>query len=100
MRHSAIRLLMIGACAMTAVAAAATDVDASSRHIRKHHQRTNLGGNDTLRRSWAAQPVRLAAPSWSRGGDVCPGATRSFDCKIWPPPFDDDPDRKGTDGGP
>jgi hypothetical protein len=25
---------------------------------------------------------------------------RSFDCKIWPPPFDEDPDRKvsGSDG--
>ena len=99
MPHSAIRLLMLGACAMTAVAAAATDVEASSRHVRKHHQRTNLGANDSLRRAWAAQPVRFATPSRGRGGDVCQG-TRSFDCKIWPPPFDDDPDRKSGDGGP
>ena len=33
-------------------------------------------------------------------GSVCPGIARSFDCKIWPPPIDEDPDRKisGSDG--
>jgi hypothetical protein len=31
---------------------------------------------------------------YRQSGDVCPGIGRSFDCKIWPPPFEDDPDRK------
>jgi len=40
-----------------------------------------------------------AAPEYTLGGTVCPGIARSFDCKIWPPPAYDDPDRTGTDGG-
>jgi hypothetical protein len=102
MRPHAIRLVTLAVSAAAAVALlAATDVEASNRHIRKHHARTSLGWNNSLRRSWAAGEIRPAAPSWGGGGDVCPGLARSFDCKIWPPPFDQDPDRKasGSDAG-
>ena len=100
MRPSAIRLLILTIFATTVVpVVTAVDVAASSRHIRKHHQQTNLGWNNSLRRSWASDELRPVAPSWSGGGDVCPGSARSFDCRIWPPPFDDDSDRKSGDGG-
>ncbi len=99
MRPSAIRFLILTIC-VTAVApvVAAADVEASSRHVRKHHQQTRLGWNNSLRRSWAAQDIRRAAPSWSGGGDVCPGNARAIDCRIWPPPIIDDPDRRNGSG--
>lgn len=34
-----------------------------------------------------------------RAGPVCPGIARSIDCSIWPPPIDEDPDRKRGGGG-
>ena|SRR5579863_7338249 len=103
MRPYAIRLLTLAICATAVIVipvVTADQADAGSRHVRKHHQRTHLGWNDSLRRSWAAGEVRPVALSWSQGSDICAGAARSFHCKMWPPPIDDDPDRKGTDGGP
>ena len=103
MRPYAVRLLTLTIYATTAVAVSAvtaSEAEASSRHVRKHHQQTRLGSNDPLRRSWAAEQAHPTALSWSQGGDICAGAARSFHCKMWPPPIDDDPDRKGTDGGP
>lgn len=99
MRHSAIRLLMLGTCVM-AMAAAATEGGASSRHIRKHQYRTSFDLHESVRNSSAAGEVRTMAPPPRLAGTACPGNARGFDCKIWPPPFDDDPDRKSGDGGP
>ena len=72
----------------------ATRSEASTHHVRKHHK--PVSWNNSARRSWAAGEIRSAAPTVSAGGDVCPGSARSFDCKIWPPPIYDDPDRKAT----
>jgi hypothetical protein len=106
MRPTAIRFLTVTICATALTPLVApTEGEASSRHVRKHqsvshqsvsHQRVSPG----LRRAWAAGDIRPVAPSYSRG-TVCPGMGRSFDCAVWPPPFDDDPDRKvsGSDGG-
>jgi hypothetical protein len=103
MRLHAIGLLTLAIYATGAVVPVMTAAggETSSRHIRKHHARTSPGWNRSSRRSWAAEQIRPVAPSWSGGGSVCPGLARSFDCKIWPPPFDDDPDRKasGADAG-
>jgi len=98
MRHPAIRLLMIGTCALAASAVAASDVKASSRHIKKHHHGMNLVRGPS-RDSWAAGDVRSMAPP--RAGTACPGNARAIDCTVWPPPIDEDPDRKATssDGG-
>ena len=101
MRPYATRLLALTIYATAAVvipAITASGGEAANRHIRKHHPHAQLGRNDSWRRASAAQEVRPVAPSWSGGGDVCPGLARSFDCKIWPPPVNDDPDRKGTGG--
>jgi len=101
MRLYTIRLLTLTVSAMALIPlVTATEGEASSRHVRKHqsisHQRMSPG----FRRAWAAGEIRPVAPSYSRGS-VCPGMGRSFDCAVWPPPFDEDPDRKtsGTDGG-
>ncbi len=99
MRPSAIRFLILTSCVTAVVPVVrAADVEASSRHVRKHHQQTHLGWNNSLGRSWAAQDIRAVAPSWSGGGDVCPGNARAIDCKIWPPPVIDDPDRRNGSG--
>jgi hypothetical protein len=95
MHSYATRLLSLAICTAATVAlVTTTEGEAKSRHIRKHPQPTNLGFND----SWPAEAVR---PAVRPSGWVCPGMARSFDCKIWPPPFEDDPDRKnsGSDGG-
>ena len=108
MRHLKSGFLTLAVCA-TAMASvfaasvvAASEVGASSRHVKKHHQRmshhyrTSYGFND-VPTAGAIAPV--AAPSFRR--TVCPGMGRSFDCAVWPPPIDEDPDRKvsGSDGG-
>ncbi len=92
MRHSARRCLVMVMAAVAALAVTATD--ASGWHVHRHH-RTNLGFNDPR----AGSIAPMAAPA-SRG-NVCPGTARAIDCTVWPPPFDDDPDRKATssDGG-
>ena len=87
MRPSAKRLLRGAVCATAVVVVPlVTATRGEARHVNKHH-------------SWAAAEARPMARSWSGGGDVCPGSARSFDCRIWPPPFDDDSDRKSGDGG-
>lgn len=104
MRCHAIRLLTltVSAVALVAVVTAGA-AEGSSRHIRKHYrpishlQRTGVRFND----AWAPGEVRPAAAPPGRTGGACPGNARAIDCTVWPPPFDDDPDRKATssDGG-
>jgi hypothetical protein len=99
MRPTAIRFLTLTICATAVIPlVTATEGEASSRHVKKHHQRTYLRVNN----AWASEEVRPVAParSWG-GGEVCPGNARAIDCKIWPPPIYDDPDRRqsGSDGG-
>jgi len=97
MRPSTISLLTLAFCAAAFVPeVAVTDAQASSRQIQKHYARESLG----FRNSWAAGELRTAARSPLPEGDVCRGSARSFDCRAWPPPIGDDPDRKMGDGGP
>ena len=106
MRRYAIRVLTLAICATAAVVPviAATVSEASSRHghVRKHQRMGHAPMSHDFTNSWAGREIRPAAPSWGAAVDVCPGSGRSFDCKVWPPPFDQDPDRKasGADGGP
>jgi hypothetical protein len=67
----------------------------SSKHI-KHKKDWGPGFSDP-RSVGQAWPV--TRPS-SQAGAACPGNARSIDCRIWPPPVDDDSDRKvsGSDG--
>lgn len=99
MREGAIRLLMLAVCAVALVAIVApTEAATNSRHVRKHHAQQNHLQSHGLRNSWVAGEARPIAPQAGRSGDVCPGNSRAIDCKIWPPPIMDDPDRKGAGG--
>jgi hypothetical protein len=104
MRPYAIRFLTLtlyAAAVVTIPVVMASGREASGRHLRKHHYRiypgwTNPGWNDP----WIVRGVRPVVPSYPPG-PVCPGNARGIDCKVWPPPMDEDPDRKqsGADSG-
>ena len=103
MSKFAIRLLALAICAtilgvvpMVTVAVAETN---KSKQIKKHKKVILRSPGFSYPRS-AGQAWPVTRPS-SQAGEVCPGIARSFECKIWPPPMDDDPDRKqsGADGG-
>ena len=92
MNKLAIRLSMltIGATVLVAVPTVApTKAEARSQHVhvQKHKRYRSFAGP-----SFVGAAPRVIAPSYT--GEVCPGIGRSFDCKIWPPPYEDDPDRK------
>ena len=93
MRKLAIRLsvLAIGATALLVIPTITPANAATSRgHIKKHKKHWRSGFNHP-RFAGEARPVfgpRI------QPGPICPGIGRSFDCKIWPPPYEDDPDRK------
>jgi hypothetical protein len=102
MDQSGIRVLTLAVCAAVLASVVATSgAEASSRHTKKHHHRmihpygTSFGFNEA---GTARTIAPVAAPSV---GDVCPGNRRSFECSVWPPPFDQDPDRRtsGSDAG-
>jgi hypothetical protein len=90
MSKLAIRLSMlaIGATMLVAVPTLApTKAEARSRHvhIQKHKRHRSFAG-----------PLLVGPafrPSYPNG-EVCPGSGRSFECKIWPPPMAEDPDRR------
>jgi len=71
----------------------------SSRHLnlKKHKRQKSPGLSDP----WSAGQARPVTRPSSQADGVCPGIARSFDCRTWPPPMYDDPDRKvsGSDGG-
>jgi hypothetical protein len=99
MRQSAIRLLILATCAVALLAVTPASARTSShKHINKHHKvyrshtyRSNgFGYRLPADQGWSAP-----RPSYPSGG-VCAGAGRSFDCKVWPPPMDEDPDRKAS----
>jgi hypothetical protein len=93
MSRLAIRLSLFALCCATAVVAvpvfASGEAQAATRHahVKKHPRHWHHAGQP-----WFGEPRPYVAPSQS--GWVCPGIGRSFECKIWPPPFEDDPDRK------
>jgi hypothetical protein len=88
----AIRLSTVTICAIALLAAplfASAEAGAATRHghVKKHPRHWRHVDR------WSVGPQQpFAAPY--RSGWVCPGIGRSFDCKIWPPPIEDDPDRK------
>ena len=73
----------------------------SSRgHTGQGHDEQQQTLGSWLQRSPVGQAWPVTRPS-SQAGAACPGNARSIDCRMWPPPFDVDPDRKvsGFDGG-
>jgi hypothetical protein len=97
--------LAIGATALVVVAVVTPAKAATSHgeHIKKHARvfAWSPGAGD----SWSTGQVGstgqagpVTRPS-GRAGGGCPGLARSIDCATWPPPFDEDADRKSGDGG-
>jgi hypothetical protein len=100
MSKFAIRLLTLAmyatALALVPMGTPAKAETSGSKHLKKHkrqnsHKRQRSLGFGHPRS--AGQPWPVTRPA-SQTGAVCPGIGRSFDCRVWPPPFDDDPDRK------
>jgi hypothetical protein len=94
MSQFAIRLLTLATCAtalvMVPMVTPAKAETSSNRHIKKHKIQKRYGFNDP----WSAgQAWPVTRPS-SQAGAVCPGIARGFECRTWPPPMEDDPDRK------
>lgn len=70
---------------MVAPAMAATNTSKHMKHKRKAQKRSGFSSSWSSGQTW-----RATRPA----GEVCPGIARSFECGTWPPPFDEDPDRK------
>jgi hypothetical protein len=89
MRRFAIRLLTL---TMYATASATGPIfapaEAASGKKHRHQQSIGVSNHWYVGQAWSARP----------SGPVCSGLGRSFDCREWPPPFDEDPDRKVGDG--
>jgi hypothetical protein len=103
MTRSAIRLLtlIVGVMALGAPAVTAKAEIDRGKHIKKHTMHVRhirhagaFGVHQSADRAWPN-----SSPPY-QSGEVCPGIGRSFECKIWPPPINEDPDRKtsGSDG--
>ena len=103
MSQSAIRLLTLSVCATALVVASVVTPVSAKTSSHKHHaihrsqiyRNHGFGYSRPANQTWPV--TRPAIPS----GQICPGIGRSFDYKIWPPPIDEDPDRKasGSDAG-
>jgi hypothetical protein len=100
MSKFAIRLLTLATYAVALVivaAVTAAKATTSSSKLIKHKKHRGPGFSDA-RSVGQAWPVTRPT---GQAGAICPGNARSIDCQMWPPPFDDDPDRKASssDGG-
>jgi hypothetical protein len=97
MSKSAIRFFTLAICATSLVMVPMVDPAKAASTSSKKHKR-HVQWSPGYSGPWYAGQALPVARS---PGPVCPGIGRSFDCKVWPPPFDEDPDRKtsGSDAG-
>lgn len=94
MNKLAIRLMTLALCstalALVPIVTPAKAETNGSGHIKKHKKHWRPRFSDP----WSVGQVPPFAGPSSPAAPVCPGLGRSFDCKVWPPPYDEDPDRK------
>jgi len=96
MNKLAIRFLTLAACTTAlALVPTVTAADAAT-HGGKQMKHKKIH-RDFAGSGYVGQPWPVARPYYRSGG-VCPGLGRSFDCGTWPPPIDEDPDRKVRGG--
>jgi hypothetical protein len=98
----AIAVLTLAICATPLAVVPVTAAKAgtsSGKHIKKHHG--NMQRSPGFGDPWSAGRAPPSTRPSGQSGDACPGNARGIDCRTWPPPIDEDPDRKatGTDGG-
>jgi hypothetical protein len=74
----------------------ATATTSHGAHIKKHSRAFAWSPGSGDPSTGQTGPV---ARSSGRAGGGCPGLARSFDCATWPPPIDEDADRRSGDGG-
>jgi len=86
-------MLTIGAVALVVVPAV-TPATAKTGHGRHMHIKKHRWHRHHVGVAWSAGPAQPVTGYYAPSEPVCPGIGRSFDCKIWPPPYADDPDRK------
>ena len=67
----------------------------STKHTKKQHRKNIQWSHNDPRsaNAWIVTGPPIQA------GPVCPGLSRGIDCRIFPPPIDEDPDRKRAGGG-
>jgi hypothetical protein len=96
MGEYAIRVLAlaIGAAALVVIPTVtpATAATINGKHFKKHRNKIQNGPG--FGEHWSAGRARPVARSSRQAGPVCPGIARGFECATWPPPMEDDPDRK------
>jgi hypothetical protein len=94
---TALSALIVGTTALLVVPVITPAQAKSSRHVHHMHMKKHAwSATRPDRGAWYGYPPQPMVRSYAGSGDVCPGIGRSFECKIWPPPFEDDPDRKTT----
>jgi hypothetical protein len=96
MSRLATRFVVAAICATAFVAVpmvTPVEAKAASRHVHYKHMKKHTR-HWRHHRAWYGYPAQPMAPSYTQSGPICPGIGRSFECKIWPPPYEDDPDRK------
>jgi|SRR5580692_2322419 hypothetical protein len=94
MSKLAIRLSMLNICVSALVMfPSVTPATAKTGHSRHMHIKHRWHGHH-VRTAWPAGPAQPAAGFYNPYEPICPAIGKSFDCKIWPPPYADDPDRK------
>ena len=70
----------------------------STKHTKKQHWK-NIRWSPGFSDPRSANAWIVTAPP-VQAGPACPGLARGIDCWIFPPPIDEDPDRrKGVGGG-
>ena len=94
MSKLATRLSMLSVCAtalmlVPAVTPAKAETGRKHMHIGKHQR--HWGHH--VRAAWPVEQAPVVG-SYVPTEPICPAIGKSFDCKIWPPPYADDPDRK------
>jgi hypothetical protein len=67
----------------------------NSRHIQKHRKHWQ----PRVSEPWYVGQAQAFVPPYSQAGPICPGNARGIDCKVFPPPIDEDPDRRKGPGG-
>jgi hypothetical protein len=95
MSKFAIRLLTLAMYATAPVVVPMVTPAKAATNSQKHMKlKKKIQKSSGFSDSWSAgQSSPVARPS-SQSGEVCPGISRGFECRTWPPPMDEDPDRK------